>query len=118
MALRADVVILILIAGFCATNFWRFGGGILGAKLNENSAFFRWVKLVATALIASLVAKLSLYPTGNLAEIAFILRASGIGVALLVFFVTLRKYSYNIALGLGVMSGVLWLLLLRDIHLL
>lgn len=110
MEFRFEIFIVILIAGVLATDFWRIGGGIFGARLNEDSKIFRWVRMVATALVAALVTKLTLYTQGALGDVSALIRASGIFISVATFIIILKYYSYNLALAFGVFSGVLWLL--------
>lgn len=61
--------LVVIIFGFLPTEVWRVLGVFAGKGLDENSEVFQWVKVVATALVAAVVAKLVLLPTGALAAI-------------------------------------------------
>jgi len=75
--------LFIVIAGFVATEVWRWVGVLVGTRLDESSAVIAWVRAVATALVAGVVAKLLLSPGGALGETPVLLRigAAGIGFA-------------------------------------
>jgi hypothetical protein len=60
--------LFIAIAGWLATDIWRWLGVLVGNRLSEESAALTWVRAVATALVAGVIAKLILYPTGALQE--------------------------------------------------
>lgn len=60
-------LLLAIVAAFGANEVWRVLGVALSARLDEDSALFSWVRMVATALVAGLVAKLVLSPTGGFA---------------------------------------------------
>ena len=55
----------IAIAGWLATDIWRWLGVLAGNRLRDDSEALNWVRAVATALVAAVIAKLVLYPTGG-----------------------------------------------------
>ncbi len=59
--------VFILVAGWLANDMWRFLGVAFSGRLTEASPIFTYVKAVATALVAGVIAQLILYPTGDLA---------------------------------------------------
>ncbi len=73
--------LFILLAGFLATDIWRWLGVLAGNRLHDDSEVLNWVKAVATALIAGVIGKLILFPTGALAAAPVELRlvAAAIG---------------------------------------
>lgn len=77
----------IVAAGGVMTIIWRFAGVSFAGRVSEDSEIFRWVRAVATALVAALVARLILFPSGALADTPFLLRIaaclSGFCVALM-----------------------------------
>jgi hypothetical protein len=66
--------LFILLAGFLATDIWRWLGVLAGNRLHDDSEALNWVKAVATALIAGVIGKLILFPTGALATVPVALR--------------------------------------------
>ena len=93
----------ILIAGWLATDLWRFAGVLLGRRLSETSQFFVLVRCIATALVAAVISRLVLFPSGSLAQTAVALRivaaAAGFGAFLLA--------GQRIAVGVGTAIAVL-----------
>lgn len=87
----------ILIVGWFATDFWRFAGVLLGRRLSETSQAFVLVRAVATALVAAVIARLILFPSGSLADTAPALR---IGAAI-IGFVAFLAAGQRIAIGVG-----------------
>lgn len=77
---------LIFLAGFLPTVVWRWAGVALAGKISADGEVLIWVRAVATALIAAVMAKLLLYPSGALADIPLTLRlaATAIGFALFI----------------------------------
>jgi branched-subunit amino acid transport protein len=80
--------LVIIIAGWLATDVWRWLGVIVGNRLDEESEALHWVRAVATALVMAVTAKLVVFPTGTLAGSPLWLRlgALGIGFAAFLFF--------------------------------
>jgi hypothetical protein len=102
--------LFILLAGFLATDIWRWLGVLIGNRLHDDSELLNWVKAVATALIAGVIGKLILFPTGALASVPVELRlvAAALGWAA---FMVARK---NVLVGVVASELVLiagWLVL-------
>lgn len=58
--------LFIAIAGWLATDLWRWLGVLAGNRLKEDSEALYWVRAVATALVMAVTAKLIVFPTGTL----------------------------------------------------
>jgi hypothetical protein len=80
-----SIYLAILIAGFAVTYVWRFLGAVAVTTLHPESQVLLWVRTVATALVAALVARLIVTPSGLLAEAPALARYGGIIVGLLTF---------------------------------
>ncbi len=76
----------IAIAGWLATDIWRWLGVLAGNRLRDDSEALNWVRAVATALVAAVIAKLILYPTGVLAQSPLWLRLGAVAVGAIAFF--------------------------------
>ena len=83
---------------------WRWLGIVLGRDLDIESPLFSWVRAVATALVAGLVMRLTLFPVGALEQMPTGLRVGAFCVGLAVFFLAGRK------LAPGVVAGALTLI--------
>lgn len=90
-------LLFILLAGALPTQVWRWAGAILSRSMDENSEFLKWVKAVATALVAGLIAKLVIYPSGFLADVPLVARISAMAIGYIVFWFT----------GPGILTGIL-----------
>lgn len=66
--------LFILVAGFAATDVWRFLGVYLGGKLSEDSDVLVLVRTMATALVAAVIGNLIVFPGGALAHTSPVLR--------------------------------------------
>ncbi|QDZ02483.1 AzlD domain-containing protein [Nitratireductor mangrovi] len=75
--------LFILVAGWLATDVWRFLGVFLGGRISEDADILVLVRAVATALVAAVIANLVVFPNGALAETPLWLRvgAAAIGFA-------------------------------------
>ncbi len=87
----------LLLAGFLATEIWRWLGYFIGGRLDVEGAPFLWIRSVATALIAGLVTRMLLFPVGALAQVPTMIRL-GAFVGGVAFYFVLRG---NLAAGVG-----------------
>lgn len=83
---------------------WRWLGLYLGRGLDVDGEIFQWVRAVATALVAGLVARLALFPAGVLANVPLWVRAAALGGGIAIFFLARRS------LLSGVLGGALILI--------
>lgn len=75
--------LLVIVAGFLPTDVWRLAAVIFSRRLDEESEWLVLVRAVATALLAGVIARLVLAPTGDLATVPLEIRLGAIatGVA-------------------------------------
>ena len=78
--------IYILVAGWLATDLWRWLGVLIGNRIDERSEVLNWVRAVATALVAAVIAKLIFFPTGTLEASPLWLRLAAVVFGALCFF--------------------------------
>ncbi|MCA0423088.1 MAG: AzlD domain-containing protein [Proteobacteria bacterium] len=102
-ALTALFVVLCI--GWLPTELWRMLAVLAARGLDENSEILVWVRLVASALLAAVVAKIILAPTGAIAAIPLWGRIGGVLLGLL----TLRYTRKSIVVA--VLTGETVLLL-------
>ena len=62
----------LFLAGYLATELWRWLGMLIGARLDLGGAPFEWVRAVATGLVAGLVARMVIFPAGALAGVPMV----------------------------------------------
>lgn len=79
--------LFILVAGWLATDTWRYLGVYFGGRISEDSDALVLVRSVATALVAAVIANLIFFPGGALADspLALRLAASIAGFAAYIF---------------------------------
>lgn len=98
--------LFLFVAGFVATEPWRYFGVFLSKDLDVDSEILVWVQAVSTGLIAGLVARLIVFPAGALA-------ATTLPVRLLAFAFGVAVYlgwRRNLAAGIFGGAGALVLL--------
>lgn len=66
--------LFILLAGWLATDVWRFLGVFIGGRVSEDSDAMVLVRTIATALVAAVIANLIVFPGGVLADTPMALR--------------------------------------------
>ncbi|MES0881735.1 AzlD domain-containing protein [Roseibium sp. SCP14] len=104
--------VMILVAGWFATDVWRWIGVFAGGRLREDSEVLIWVRCVATALVAGLISKLILFPQGILAETPLWLRLVATGLGFGAFFLSRQRVIVGVLAAEVCLIGG-WLLLDR-----
>ena len=66
--------VFILVAGWLATDAWRYLGVYLGGRIRDDSEVLVLVRAIATALVAAVIGNLILFPSGELASTSAALR--------------------------------------------
>ncbi len=87
-------VILAILVTSIATYLSRILGVISAEKIKENSKMFRWFNCLAYSTLAALIARMIIFPAGDLAEVNYVLRFIVIGTSLVVFFLTNKNLVY------------------------
>ena len=91
--------LFILIAGWLATDFWRFLGVYLGGRISEDSEAIVLVRCVATGLVAAVIANLIVFPAGALAAVPLLLRVAAAAVGFLAYLLGGRRTIVGIIAG-------------------
>jgi len=92
---------LILLVGFLPSEFWRVAAWVLSRRLSEESEVFVWVRMVAAALVAAVVATLTITPPAALADTPLAGRILAVVLAIGAFFALRRRIAPAMAVGLG-----------------
>jgi branched-subunit amino acid transport protein len=80
------IYLALLAGGFAVTYVWRMLGAVAASRLNPEGEVLLWVRAVATALVAALVARIVLVPEGLLAGTLALSRIGGLAAGVGVFF--------------------------------
>jgi branched-subunit amino acid transport protein len=99
-----EIGIAIAACGF-ATWLWRGLGVLLSGRLDPRSAMFEWVSCVAYALVAGLIARIIVAPSGLLAQTALADRLLACMVALLAYHLARRNMFAGMLCGLAAFVG-------------
>lgn len=102
--------VMIIVAGWLATDVWRWLGVVAGGHLREDGELLIWVRCVATALVAGVISKLILFPTGVLETSPLWLRLLAAGCGFAAFFASRQKVVVGVLAGEIVLIGG-WLML-------
>ncbi len=97
--------LFILIAGWLATDIWRWIGVLAGNRLRDDSEALIWVKSVATALVAGVIGKLILFPDGPLAEAPIFLRVAAASIGWVAFLVAKQRVYVGVLTAEAVLIG-------------
>jgi branched-subunit amino acid transport protein len=103
-------LVVLLLAGVFPNQIWRMLGLWLGGGLDEGSDLLMWVKAVATAILAGVIAEILVHPPGALASVPDALRYGALIVGFVVFALTRRSIFAGVVSGEVVMLlGKWWL---------
>jgi hypothetical protein len=91
--------LVIILFGFLPSEIWRWLAVFLGRGIDENSEILVWVRAVASALLAGVVAKLILTPTGALASIPLFWRAGSLVAGVAGFYLARRSILAGVIAG-------------------
>ena len=102
--------VVIIVAGFLATDLWRWLGVVAGNRLQEGSEALYWVRAVATSLVMAVTAKLIVFPTGVLEHSPLWLRLAATAIGFGAFLAGSQRIIVGVLVSLGVLGAGLALL--------
>ena len=91
--------LVLLLVGFLPNEIWRVLGVWIGGGLADDSEFVVWVRAVAVAVLAAVIAKLILVPPGALAGVPLAVRLTAIGLGFLAFLLVRRSVFAGLVVG-------------------
>lgn len=97
--------VVIVLFGFLPSEVWRWASVFLVKGLSDDSEILVWVRAVASALLASVVAKLLMSPSGALAVVPAIWRWGALGAGLGGFVIARRSVVVGVVVGEAVLIG-------------
>lgn len=101
----------LLLFAVIPTEMWRWLAVAFARRLDDGSPWLEWVRLVATALLAGVVAKLMLTPPGVLADVPLLVRIAAIAAPVAVVLLTNRRVMLAVVAGEAVLIGGAWWLM-------
>ncbi len=93
------------------TEIWRWLAVAFSRRIDPDSPALEWVRSVATALLAGIVAKLIVAPPGALAAVPLALRVGALSVTLGIMLFDRRRVLLAVLAGEATLiAGAYWLL--------
>ena len=89
--------VVLVVAGFLPNEVWRIVGLAVGRGLDEESEVVIVARVVATAILAGVVAKLILFPSGALAMVPVMVRVAAATGGFLVYWFARRSVFAGVA---------------------
>ena len=91
--------LVLILVGFLPNDLWRMLGVIVGHGIDENSELIVWVRAVAIALLAGVIAKIVVVPPGALATIPFVIRLAAIGCGFVAYLAARQSVFVGVLVG-------------------
>jgi hypothetical protein len=89
----------LVLVGFLPNEIWRLLGIAVARGLDEGSELLIWVRAVATAVLAGIIAQLILTPPGALAGIALTVRVAAVVTGFAAFLAIRRSVFAGVLAG-------------------
>ena len=89
----------LILVGFLPTEVWRWLGLVLARGLSEESEIIVWVRAVATAILAGVIAQLIITSSGALATTPLAVRLGAIVVGFVAFLTVRRSIFAGVVAG-------------------
>ena len=96
--MASNIVIAILVTSL-ATYLSRFLGVVSAEKIKETSKIFKWFNCIAYSILAALIARMVVFPAGELAESSIFIRLFVVTLCVLMFLFTKKNLVYPTVLS-------------------
>src|SRR6266702_8887193 len=90
---------LLVLVGFLPSEIWRMLGLVAARGIADESELFMWVRAVAIAVLAGVIAKIILFPPGTLASVPPIIRLCAIVGGFAAFVIVRRSVLAGVVAG-------------------
>lgn len=100
--------LVVVAAGFLPNEVFRAAAVLLAGGVDETSALFTWIRLVALGLLAAVVSKLVYAPAAVLAAVPIWAPVAAIAIGVATFFALRRSLVAGILAGEAVLIGAAW----------
>src|SRR5262249_31810475 len=100
----------LVLVGFLPNEIWRVFGIMVARGISEDSELMVWVRAVATAILAGIIAQLILTPPGALAIVPLVVRLGAVTAGFLAFLAVRRSVFVGVLVGefALVIGALLW----------
>jgi len=85
--MSSNIILVILVTSF-ATYLSRFLGVVSSEKIKETSKIFKWFNCIAYSVLAALIARMVVFPAGELAESGIFIRLFVVIISIAIFLFT------------------------------
>ena len=96
--MSSNIILVILVTSF-ATYLSRFLGVVSAEKIKETSKIFKWFNCIAYSVLAALIARMVVFPAGELAESSIFIRLFVVTLCVLMFLFTKKNLVYPTVLS-------------------
>lgn len=103
-----QALLMLLLAGILPNEIWRMLGLWLGGGIDESSELLVWVKAVATAVLAGVIAQILVLPPGALASVPSMLRYGSVLAGFIAFLTLRRSIFAGVVTGEAIMLSGMW----------
>ena len=101
--MSSNIVLVILVTSF-ATYLSRFLGVVSSEKIKETSKIFKWFNCIAYSVLAALIARMVIFPAGELAEASIVIRLFVVAISVVMFLFTKKNLVYPTILSAILLS--------------
>ncbi len=91
--------LVLILVGFLPTEVWRMLGVVAARGVDEEFELVVWVRAIAVAVLAGVIAKLTLFPPGALADVPAAVRIGAVTIGLAAFLVARRSVFAGVVAG-------------------
>ena len=103
-------LVVLFVAGVVPNQIWRMLGLWFGGGIDEGSELLVWVRAVATAILAGVIAQILVQPPGALASVTDWLRYGAVAAGFAAFMLTRRSIFAGVVCGeVAMVAGKWWL---------
>ena len=96
--MSSNIILVIFVTSF-ATYLSRFLGVASSEKIKETSKIFKWFNCIAYSVLAALIARMVIFPAGELAESGILIRLFVVAVCVVMFLFTKKNLVYPTVLS-------------------
>jgi hypothetical protein len=105
-----NALLVLVLAGFLPNEIWRMAGLWFGAGVEAGTELLSWVRAVATAILAGVIAQILVQPPGALAGVPDWLRYGAVAAGFAVFMLARRSIFAGVVAGeVMLVAGKWWL---------
>ena len=101
--MSSNIIVVILVTSF-ATYLSRFLGVVSSEKIKETSKIFKWFNCIAYSVLAALIARMVIFPAGELAESGIVIRLFVVAASVAMFLFTKKNLVYPTVLSAILLS--------------